>query len=69
MAEETTGPAWSFVLCDSLEKVYPDAAPRPWSHGVPLSVALGETASFQLAYRPPVGGDFRDPTPLPRSIT
>lgn len=68
MEEETTGAAWSFVLCDSLEKVYPDAAPRPWSHGVPLSVALGETASFQLAYQPPVGGDFRDPTPLRLSV-
>ncbi|GAB3608930.1 DUF4091 domain-containing protein [Humibacter ginsengiterrae] len=70
MTAETTGRPheWSFVLCDSLEKVYPDAPPRPWSREVPLSVTLGETASFQLAYRPPVSTAFRDPSPLHLSV-
>jgi hypothetical protein len=54
---------WDFVVCDALEKVYPDADPRPWNEAIALSVALGETASFQLAYRPNAVGDFLDLRP------
>ncbi|MDF1602609.1 DUF4091 domain-containing protein [Nocardioides sp. YIM 152315] len=44
--------SWSFVLVDSLEKVFPDRRPRPLD--APLtSVFLGEVASFQLAFLPP----------------
>jgi hypothetical protein len=55
---------WDFVLCDALEKIYPDADPRPWGPDLRLSVALGETASFQLAYRMNAVGDFLDLRPL-----
>ncbi|WP_243062558.1 DUF4091 domain-containing protein [Humibacter sp. RRB41] len=55
---------WQFVICDALEKVYPDADPRPRADDVGLSVTLGEPASFQLAYRPPFDGSLRDPRPL-----
>lgn len=51
---------WSFTLTDSLEKIYVDGDPRPWDPAVPLSVFLGETASFQLAVRPPLDHHFRN---------
>ena len=44
---------WSFVVCDSLEKVFADQAPRPMSRDIPLSAFAGETVSFQVAFRPP----------------
>lgn len=44
---------WSFRLVDSLEKVFVDEAPRAMDPTIPLSVFVGETASFQLAYLPP----------------
>lgn len=44
---------WSFRLVDGLEKVFVDEAPRAMDPTIPLSVFLGETASFQLAFRPP----------------
>ena len=50
---------WSFVLVDSLEKVYPDAPPRPFDRTIPMSVFPGETASIQVALRPPMKHDFR----------
>jgi Domain of unknown function (DUF4091) len=45
--------SWSFVLCDSLEKVFADEAPRPMSRDIPLTAFAGETVSFQVAFRPP----------------
>ncbi len=51
--------SWSFVLADSLEKVYPDSTPRARDASVRQSVFLGEPASFQLAIRPPLDRDFR----------
>lgn len=56
----TTRPDWSFVVTDSLEKVFTDGAPRPLDPDVPLSVFLGERASFQLAFLPPSMGEHGD---------
>jgi hypothetical protein len=44
---------WTFVLCDSLEKVFTDREPRPMNREIPLSAFAGETVSFQVAFRPP----------------
>ncbi|KHK95741.1 hypothetical protein LK09_18080 [Microbacterium mangrovi] len=55
---------WDFVVCDALEKVYPDADPRPLDRGIPLSAVLGEMVSFQVAFRPHASGDFLDLRPL-----
>lgn len=48
---------WSTVLCDSLEKVFPDEAPRALTTSIPLVGFRGETASFQIAVRPPYMAD------------
>lgn len=62
-------PQWSFVVCDALEKVYFDLdSPRPWDPAVQLSTTLGETVSFQLAYRPPLDPSWRDPEALTLSV-
>ncbi|ACQ82258.1 conserved hypothetical protein [Beutenbergia cavernae DSM 12333] len=45
-------PDWTFVLADSLEKVFPDVAPRPMSRPE-LSGFLGEALAVQLAFLPP----------------
>jgi hypothetical protein len=66
-ATVTTG--WAFVVCDSLEKVFPDTPPRPINPAIPLSVTLGETASIQLAYRPPLDPGFRDPRPATLTVS
>lgn len=55
---------WEFIVCDALEKVYPDADPRPRDPAVGLSTTLGEPVSFQLAFRPTASGDFLDLRPL-----
>jgi len=60
--------AWTFVECDSLEKVFPDTQPRARTASIPLSVTIGETASMQLAFRPPLDPDYRDVRPLTLSI-
>ncbi|MDP9027240.1 MAG: hypothetical protein M3N46_06740, partial [Actinomycetota bacterium] len=44
---------WTFVLCDSLEKVFADLDPRPMNREIQLSAFAGETVSFQVAFRPP----------------
>ncbi|MDB5733308.1 MAG: hypothetical protein JWQ03_3203, partial [Variovorax sp.] len=44
---------WTFVVCDSLEKVFADQVPRPMNRDIPLSAFAGETVSFQVAFRPP----------------
>ncbi|MFF0267623.1 DUF4091 domain-containing protein [Kribbella sp. NPDC004536] len=54
---------WEFVLCDALVKVHPVRDPRPAAEAK-FQAFLGEPASFQLAYRPPLDPGFRDPTPL-----
>ncbi|RZT16735.1 uncharacterized protein DUF4091 [Kribbella sp. VKM Ac-2569] len=55
---------WEFVLCDALAKVHPVRDPRPVSAETTFQAFLGEPASFQLAYRPPLEPKFRDPRPL-----
>ncbi|MFI5731993.1 DUF4091 domain-containing protein [Kribbella sp. NPDC051587] len=45
---------WTFVLCDALAKVHPARDPRPAAAEARFQAFLGEPASFQLAYRPPV---------------
>jgi len=52
-------PSWSIVLTDALEKIYPDAAPRPLDASIGQSVFLGEPFSFQVAVRPPADHGFR----------
>lgn len=44
---------WTFVVADSLEKVFADERPRALDADAPFSVFLGETASFQIAFLPP----------------
>jgi hypothetical protein len=55
---------WEFVLCDALVKVHPTREPRPVAAATRFQAFLGEPASFQLAYRPPLDSRFRDPSPL-----
>lgn len=52
---QTGAPKWAFMVVDSLEKVFRDAEPRPMNPSIPYSVFLGETASFQVAFRAPGG--------------
>lgn len=55
---------WQFTTTHSLAKIYPDFGAG--SDGAPpdLSVVLGETASFQVAFQPPRTGRFRDTSRL-----
>ncbi|NIK59035.1 glycoside hydrolase domain-containing protein [Kribbella shirazensis] len=55
---------WEFVVCDALAKVHPVRDPRPVTAGTRFQAFLGEPASFQLAYRPPLDPTFRNPSPL-----
>ncbi|MEV5964226.1 DUF4091 domain-containing protein [Kribbella sp. NPDC051952] len=55
---------WEFVLCDALVKMHPTREPRPVAAATRFQAFLGEPASFQLAYRPPLDSKFRDPSPL-----
>ena len=59
---DVTPDGWSFVTTDALEKVYTDGNPRPLNRDIPYSVFLGETASIQVAFRPPQDGTFRNPS-------
>ncbi|MBT9385212.1 DUF4091 domain-containing protein [Pseudooceanicola sp. CBS1P-1] len=45
--------AWQVLLCDSLEKVFPDTAPRPMSPASELAGWPGARVSVQLAVRAP----------------
>ncbi|HEY8317712.1 MAG TPA: DUF4091 domain-containing protein [Amnibacterium sp.] len=56
MTEARTG--WTFVVCDSLEKVFADEAPRAMTTEIPLSAFGSETVSFQVAFRPPPAQSF-----------
>jgi len=49
---------WTTVLCDSLEKVFPDTDPRRMDATIGFHAFRGETVSIQIAFRPPslVGG-------------
>src|SRR5882757_4723188 len=60
----TTSTGWSFVTTDSLEKVYTDGDPRPLDRSIPQSVFLGETASVQIAFQPPLDGSYQDLRPI-----
>lgn len=53
-------PDWSFVLADSLEKVFADVDPRPMNQEIPLVAFAGEIVSFQLAFRPPASESVDD---------
>ena len=44
---------WTFVVADSLEKVFPDQRPRAMNDSIPLCAFAGETVSFQIAFLPP----------------
>jgi hypothetical protein len=55
---ERHGP-WGLVITDELEKVHPDRQPTERA-ALRRSVFLGEALSFQLAFRPPQSGGFRD---------
>lgn len=48
---------WTFVLCDSLEKVFADERPRAMNQDIPISVFRGETTSWQIAFLPPTVED------------
>jgi hypothetical protein len=57
---ETRREGWTFVLCDNLEKVFADEAPRAMDLGIPYSVFVGETGSFQVAFLPPTIEDINE---------
>ena len=53
MSPATTRENWTTVLCDSLEKVFPDTRPRPLDTTIPVHAFRGETVSVQVALLPP----------------
>lgn len=53
------GSRWRFAAAHTLEKIYPDYTPAESAVGLDLSVFLGETASFQVAFTPPRTSCFR----------
>lgn len=55
--------SWTTILCDSLEKVFPDTAPRPMDETMPLVAYRGQRVSFQVAVLPPT---MPDPAAVPR---
>lgn len=50
-------PHWTALLCDSLEKVFPDQQPRSFDDAIPLIGFRGESTSVQIAALPPYGID------------
>ncbi len=44
---------WQVVVCDALEKVFPDEAPRPLDRETPTTLVVGERVSWQIALLPP----------------
>ena len=44
---------WTTILCDSLEKVFPDSEPRAMEMSIAVTAFLGERVSWQIAYLPP----------------
>jgi hypothetical protein len=55
---------WQFSTTHSLAKIYPDSSVGPDGTLPDMSVVAGETASFQIAFRPPRTAHFRDNSPL-----
>ncbi|MET3804135.1 hypothetical protein ABIB25_001121 [Nakamurella sp. UYEF19] len=55
---------WQFRTTHALAKVYPDGVLGGDGESPAMSVFLGETASFQVAFRPPQRAAFRDSAPL-----
>lgn len=53
MSPAPSATSWNFMVCDSLEKVFIDAPPRPMNAAIGFSVFLGESADFQLAFNVP----------------
>ncbi|WP_430592207.1 DUF4091 domain-containing protein [Humidisolicoccus flavus] len=51
-----TRTAWTFLVCDSLEKVLSDRTPRALDMSIPLLGYRGGRVSVQLAYQPPAAG-------------
>ena len=52
---------WQFMRTHALDKIYPDWRPVAGGVATPdTSVFLGETASFQLAFVPPLTASFRE---------
>ncbi|MCU1474273.1 DUF4091 domain-containing protein [Amnibacterium sp.] len=51
---------WTFVVCDSLEKVFADQRPRPMNRDIPITAFAGESVSFQIAFLPPAAQSFDD---------
>ncbi|MGV8847853.1 DUF4091 domain-containing protein, partial [Tessaracoccus sp.] len=58
----TSRTKWTTVLCDSLEKVFADAVPRPMDAAIPLVAYRGQRVSFQVAVLPPT---MTDPAAVP----
>lgn len=56
--------SWRFVVVHTLEKIYPDYIPDEHDIPLDLSVFLGETASFQVAFTPPRTPQFRQTSGL-----
>ena len=50
-------PLWTTLLCDSLEKIFPDQRPRELNTAIPTTAFQGETVSFQIAFLPPTTGN------------
>ncbi|MEO7587141.1 MAG: DUF4091 domain-containing protein [Arachnia sp.] len=57
--------SWTTTLCDSLEKVFADAAPRPIDSAIPLAAYRGQRVSFQIAVLPPT---VEDPAAVPAVV-
>jgi hypothetical protein len=49
---------WTFVVADSLEKVFADEVPRPLDWTIPITAFANETVSFQVAFLPPTASSF-----------
>ncbi len=54
---------WTTTLCDSLEKVFADTAPRPMDETIPLVAYQGQRVSFQVGVLPPT---MVEPAAVPR---
>jgi len=55
---------WQFAVAHTLEKIYPDYTPTGSAVELNLSVFIGETASFQVAFTPPQTSQFRQTAAL-----
>lgn len=53
MNNHSSRPDWTFAVCDSLETVLADRAPRHIDAAIPLVGYRGQSVSLQLAFLPP----------------